>query len=330
MAAEKQVQEKLEFQIPEIVLNSGHKMPAVGMGGVAEKLPPVEELTSILVHAMEIGYRHFDTAACYGSEEALGKAVAKALEIGVIQNRDELFITSKLWITHTHHDLVLPALNKTLETMGLEYLDLYLIHWPVRIKEGANMFNLAESEVLPFDIHGTWKAMEDCSKSGLTKSIGLSNFSCEKISQLLENATIPPAVNQVEMNVNWQQRKLLPFCKERGIHVCGWSPLGGYGTFWGSNAVMESQILKDIANSKSKTISQVALRWVNEQGVTPIVKSFNEERMKQNLQIFDWELSTEENDRILQIPQRRVGSGDVFIVKNGPIKSVEELWDGDT
>ncbi|CAI9113271.1 OLC1v1013845C3 [Oldenlandia corymbosa var. corymbosa] len=326
--AEEEVQ-KNESKIPEIVLNSGHKMPALGMGCAAEKLPPVEELTSILVHAMEIGYRHFDTAACYGSEEAVGKAVAKALEIGLIQNRDELFITSKLWITNSHHDLVLPALKKTLETMGLEYLDLYLIHWPVRIKEGANMFNLAEGEVLPFDIHGTWKAMEDCSKLGLTKSIGLSNFSCEKISQLLEHATIPPAINQVEMNVSWQQRKLLPFCKEKRIHVCGWSPLGAYGVLWGSNAVMESQILKDIATSKSKTISQVALRWIYEQGVSPIVKSFNEDRMQQNLQIFDWELTKEENVQILQIPQRRVFRADSFVQENGPIKSVEELWDGD-
>ncbi|CAI9113248.1 OLC1v1013821C1 [Oldenlandia corymbosa var. corymbosa] len=323
-------QENLAAKIPEIVLNSGHKMPVIGYGCGGSKAPPMEELISVYVKAMEIGYRHFDTASFYGTEEALGKAVAKALEIGLIQNRDELFITSKLWITHTHHDLVLPALKQTLQRLGLEYLDLYLIHMPLRVKQEANAFELKEGDGLPFDMLGTWKAMEDCYKSGLTKSVGVSNFSCEKISKILENATIPPAVNQVEMNVGWQQRKLMPFCKEKGIQVCAYSPLGAYGkSIYGSNAVMENEILKDIAASKSKTISQVALRWIYEQGVTPIVKSFNAERMKQNLQIFDWQLSKEENDQILQIPQLRVANGDIFIIKNGPIKSIEELWDGD-
>ncbi|CAI9113260.1 OLC1v1013833C1 [Oldenlandia corymbosa var. corymbosa] len=323
-------QEIVEPKIPEVLLNSGHKMPAIGYGCGGGTFPLLEESISIFLKAMEIGYRHFDTASSYGTEEALGKAVARALEIGLIKNRDELFITSKLWVTQNHPDLVLPSLKQTLETIGLEYLDLYLVHWPVRVKKEADAFKLTEGDVLPFDMIGTWKAMEDCSNLGLTKSIGLSNFSCEKISKLLENATIPPAVNQVEMNVGWQQRKLMPFSKEKGIHVCAWSPLGAYGrAFWGSNAVMENEILKDIAASKSKTISQVALRWIYEQEATPIVKSFNEERMKQNLQIFDWELTKEEHDLILQIPQRRVGTGDIFVYKNGPIKSVEELWDGD-
>ncbi|CAI9113262.1 OLC1v1013835C1 [Oldenlandia corymbosa var. corymbosa] len=284
-------QETVEPKIPEILLNSGHKMPVIGFGCAANSIPPLDEMISILLKAMEIGYRHFDTASLYGSEEALGKAVAKALEIGLIKNRDELFITSKLWITHTHPDLVLPALKQTLKTMGLEYLDLYLIHWPLRIKEGADPVKLEEGDALPFDM----------------------------------------IVNQVEMNVNWQQRKLVPFCKAKGIHVCAWSPLGASGTIWGSNAVLENQVLKDIAASRNKTIAQVALRWIYEKGVTLIVKSFNEERMKQNLQIFYWELSKEEKDQILCIPQHRgpVGRGDLFIVKNGPIKSVEELWDGD-
>ncbi|CAI9113263.1 OLC1v1013836C1 [Oldenlandia corymbosa var. corymbosa] len=236
-------QKFFEPKIPEILLNSGHKMPMIGFGCAASNMPPLEELISILLKAMEIGYRHFDTASAYGSEEALGKAVAKALEMGLIKNRDELFITSKLWITQNHPDLVLPALKQTLETMGLEYLDLYLIHSPVRIKEGVDPFKLGEGDVLPFDMIGTWKVMEDCFKLGLTKSIGVSNFSSGKISKLLDSSTIPPAVNQVEMNVNWQLR-----------------------------------------NFGNKTIAQ---------------------------------------------HRGPVGRGDLFIVKNGPIKSVEEFWDGD-
>ncbi|KAL3512468.1 hypothetical protein ACH5RR_025185 [Cinchona calisaya] len=321
--------ETFEEKIPEIVLNSGHKMPVVGLGCATHPLPPTEQLVSIFIDAMENGYRHFDTAKLYGTEEALGKAVAKALEIGLIKSRDELFITSKLWSTDADHDLVLPALKQTLGKLGLEYLDLYLIHWPVRIKHGTQMVNFTKDDILPFDIHGTWKAMEECSKLGLTKSIGLSNFTCAKISKLLEIATIPPAVNQVEMNVGWQQRKLVPFCKEKGIRMCAWSPLGAYGTSWGTNAVMENPILKEIAASKSNTVSQVALRWIYQQGASVIVKSFNKERMKQNIQIFDWELTEEEMDRILQIPQRRMWRGEAYVHPTGLYKSEEELWDGE-
>ncbi|CAI9113277.1 OLC1v1013850C1 [Oldenlandia corymbosa var. corymbosa] len=132
------------------------------------------------------------------------------------------------------------------------------------------------------------------------------------------------------MNVCWQQRKLLPFCKEKGIQVCAWSPLGGYNNIWGTNEVIENEVLHDIATSKSKTVPQVALRWIYEQGASFVVKSFNKERMMPNLQIFDWELHEEENDKILQIPQRRLGTPDWFVVPNGPIKSDEELRDGDT
>nr|XP_027122919.1 methylecgonone reductase-like isoform X2 [Coffea arabica] len=322
--------EKVEQKIPEIaVLNSGHKMAVAGLGCAAHPLPPLEQLVTTFIDAMEIGYRHFDTAACYGTEEALGRAVAKALEIGLIKSRDELFITSKLWCTDADHDLVQPALKQTLGKLGLEYLDLYLIHWPLRLKQGTEMLNFTKDAILPFDMHGTWKAMEECSKLGLTKSIGLSNFTCEKISKLQESATILPAVNQVEMNVGWQQRKLVPFAKEKGIHIIAWSPLGGYGTSWGSNAVMENPIIKNIADSRNKTVAEVALRWVYLQGASVIVKSFSKERMKQNLQVFDWELTKEEMDQILQIPQRRAPGTEALVDPTGPYKSLEEFWDGD-
>ncbi|KAI9384287.1 hypothetical protein POPTR_012G039901v4 [Populus trichocarpa] len=153
---------------------------------------------------------------------------------------------------------------------------------------------------------GTWEAMEECSRLGLCKSIG------------------------VEMNAAWQQKKLLEFCKEKGIHVSAWSPLGANGACWGSLAVMESPILKEIAAAKVKSVAQIALRWIQEQGASVIVKSFNKERMKLNLQIFDWELSTEDTEKIKNIPQRRGYSGEMFISKDyGPYKSLEEFWDDD-
>ncbi|KAL5995476.1 hypothetical protein ACLOJK_025538 [Asimina triloba] len=155
---------------------------------------------------------------------------------------------------------------------------------------------------------------------GLTKSIGVSNFSPKKLMELLEHAKIPPAVNQ--------QKKLRDFCKEHGIHISAWSPIGAAGSSWGSKAVIESPILKQIADAKGKIIPQVALRWLHEQGVCVVVKSFNKERMEENLQIFDWELTQQDLQQISQIPQRRGFPGDGFASPiSGPFKSIEELWD---
>ncbi|XP_048132166.1 methylecgonone reductase-like isoform X1 [Rhodamnia argentea] len=315
--------------VPEVVLSSGARMPLIGMGGATSNLPPPDVLTSIFLDAIEVGYRHFDTAACYGSEEALGRAVAEALDRGLVKRRGDIFIATKLWCTDAHPGLVLPALKKSLQRLGLEYVDLYLIHWPIRVKEGTEGFDF-KGKMLPFDVKGTWKAMEECSKLGLAKSIGVSNFGTKKLSQILMHATIPPAVNQVEMNVGWQQGKLREYCREKGIHVSAWSPLGANGAPWGSSVVMESLMLKEIAIARGKTVAQVALRWIHEQGASVIVKSFNKERMKENLQILDWELSQEESDKIkLQILQRRGFSGEALIFEDGPYKSLDELWDGD-
>ncbi|KAG4991880.1 hypothetical protein GLYMA_09G169800v4 [Glycine max] len=171
--------------------------------------------------------------------------------------------------------------------------------------------------------------MEECYKLGLAKSIGICNYGVKKLTKLLEIATFPPAVNQVEMNPSWQQGKLREFCKQKGIHVSAWSALGAYKIFWGSGAVMENPILQDIAKAKGKTIAQVALRWVYQQGSSAMAKSTNRERMKQNLDIFDFELSEEDLERISQVPQRRQYTGDMWLSENGSCKTLEELWDGD-
>ncbi|KAJ7975305.1 methylecgonone reductase-like [Quillaja saponaria] len=226
----------------------------------------------------------------------------------VIAYREEIFVTSKLWNNNAHHDLVLPALRKTLQKLGLEYVDLYLIHWPVRLKQEVEGFNFSKEDILPFDIKSTWEAMEKCHSLGLAKSIGVSNFGTKKLSQLLENATIPPAVNQVEMNPSWQQTKLTEFCKQKGIH---------------------NPVLEEIAIARKKSVAQIALRWIHEQEASAIVKSFNEERMKQNLEIFDWELTRVELEKISLIPQRRLCKAEMYVSENGPYKSLEELWDGD-
>ncbi|XXG48592.1 hypothetical protein AAC387_Pa02g2994 [Persea americana] len=313
--------------IPEVVLNSGHKLPLIGMGTVQIPPPPHKQLVSALLTAIEVGYRHFDTALVYQSEEALGEAIAEALRKGLIKSRDELFITSKLWCSDAHHDLVVPALKNSLKRLGLEYLDLYLVHIPLGLKPGIYTFLFKKEDLVPMDMKSVWEAMESCQNLGLTKSIGVSNFSCKKISDLLSTAKIPPAVNQVELNPGWQQKKLRDFCKEKGIHVVAWGPLGANGTFWGSSAVLESPILKEIAESKGKTVAQVSLRWAYEQGVSMVVKSFNKERMAQNLQIFDLELTEEDHNKINLMPQKRGFSGEMYVSPQGPFKTVEEFWD---
>ncbi|KAJ6996869.1 hypothetical protein NC653_013453 [Populus alba x Populus x berolinensis] len=282
-----------------------------------------------ILHAIELGYRHFDSASLYQSEVPLGEAISDALRLGLIKSRDELFITSKLWCSDGHKDLVLPALQKTLENLQLEYLDLYLIHWPVSSKPGEYVLPVKEKDLLPMDFQSVWEAMEECQKLGLAKSIGVSNFSCKKLENLLATAKIPPAVNQVEISPLWQQKKIREFCEEKGIHVTAYSPLGAKGMLWGTNNVMECQVLKEIAAARGKSMAPICLRWVHEQGVSVLVKSFNKERIKQNLDIFDWKLSQEDLKRISQIPQQRAYVAAEFVSEKGPYKSVEEVWDGE-
>ncbi|XP_048229486.1 non-functional NADPH-dependent codeinone reductase 2 isoform X2 [Ricinus communis] len=287
------------------------KFPLLGFG-TAQFPFSAEAVKESIINAIEVGYRHFDTAQIYESEKPLGDAIADALERGLIKSRDELFITSKLSPGSGHSHLVLPALQQTLN-----------------LKPGTHFPFKPAEDIVIMDIESVWKAMEECQILGLTKSIGVSNFTCRKIEKLLVSARIPPAVNQVEMNPLWQQKKLRKFCEEKGIQITAFSPLGGKGTIWGSNRVLECEVLKEIASAKGKTVAQVSLRWVYEQGVSIVVKSFNKERMKENLEIFEWELSKEELQKINQIPQERVALAEMYVSDESPYKSLMELWDGE-
>ncbi|XAR65008.1 Codeinone reductase (NADPH) [Bertholletia excelsa] len=316
--------------IPQVALSSGSlTMPVVGLGTATFPYVGPEVLKQAVLEAIGLGYRHFDTAAIYQTEQPLGEAIAEALSLGLIKSRDELFITSKLWCTDAHSDRVLPALQKTLENLKLDYLDLYLVHWPLSLKPGRLEYPIPKEDLISMDFHSVWAAMEECQRQGLARSIGVSNFSCKKLGEILATAKIPPAVNQVEMNPIWQQKKLIKFCRANGVLVTAYSPLGAAGSPWGSKRVMECEMLKDIAKAKGRTLAQICLRWSYQQGVGIIVKSFNKERMKENLEIFDWELTDEEMKKIEEIPQRRGCLGEEYISENGPFKSVEELWDGE-
>ncbi|KDP38187.1 hypothetical protein JCGZ_04830 [Jatropha curcas] len=318
------------IKIPEKILSSNNPIPLVGFGTAEYPFgASTETMKDSILHAIKLGYRHFDSAALYQTEQPLGEAISESLQLGIVKSRDEFFITSKLWCCDAHYNRVLPALQNTLRNLKLEYIDLYLIHWPVSLKPGEYELPVKKKDLLPMDFKSVWEAMEECQKLGLAKSIGVSNFSCKKLEILLGTAKIPPAVNQVEMNPLWQQKKLRDFCEKKGIPVSVYSPLGAKGTLWGTNLVMDCELLQEIAKAKGKTLAQVCLRWAYEQGVVVLVKSFNKERMKENLDIFDWQLSQEELEMIDALPQRKGFPGIEFISDEGPYKSFEELWDED-
>nr|CAB3499956.1 unnamed protein product [Digitaria exilis] len=213
----------------------------------------------------------------------------------------------------------------------MEYVDLYLIHHPVSQrppKDDGNMV-LVKEDLVEMDMKGVWEEMEECQRRGLAKAIGVSNFACKKLENLLSFANIPPVVNQVEVNPYCRQKKLREFCRARGIQLCGYSPLGANGaTAWANSSVMESPVLKQIAQDRCKSVAQVCIRWVYEQGDVVIVKSFNESRMRENLDIFDWELTDDDRRKISELPESR-GLYNFLVHESGPYRTVEELWDGE-
>ncbi|KAI3516864.1 hypothetical protein L1887_15971 [Cichorium endivia] len=293
--------------IPEMMISSSsgpRPIPVIGMG-TATLTTGSDEVRVAVIEAIKAGYRHFDTAALYQTEKPVGEAIREALRLGLIKSRSEVFVTTKLWCNSTERHLVLPAIKESLQNLGLEYVDLYLIHWPLKLNQEQFKVPVPKECIATIDIKAVWEAMEECQNLGLTKSIGLSNFSSRKIQEILSFAKILPAVNQVEMNPLWQQKQLNQYCKEHDILLTAYSPIGGIGNAWGDNRVIECDILKDIAKSKGKTTAQISLRWLYQQGVSFVVKSFNTTRMKQNLDIFDWSLSDEELSKISHIPQRK-------------------------
>ncbi|EFH62906.1 predicted protein [Arabidopsis lyrata subsp. lyrata] len=297
-----------------------HLMPVLALGTAASPPPEPIVLRKTVLEAIKLGYRHFDTSPRYQTEEPLGEALAEAVSLGLVQSRSELFVTSKLCCVDVHVGLVVPAIQQSLETLKLDYLDLYLIHWPVSSKPGKYKFPIEEDDFLPMDYEAVWSEMEECQRLGVAKCIGVSNFSCKKLQHIL-SAKIPPSVNQ---------RKLRELCKSKGIVVTAYSVLGSRGAFWGTHKIMESDVLKEIAVAKGKTVAQMSMRWAYEQGVSMVVKSFKKERPEENLKIFDWSLTEEEKQRIsTEISQSRIVDGEVYISENGSIKSVTEMWDGE-
>ncbi|TYJ42231.1 hypothetical protein E1A91_A03G075000v1 [Gossypium mustelinum] len=311
----------------EVRLNCGITIPVIGLGTYSSHNDRVT--TEKAVHsALKMGYRHFDAAKIYGSEGAVGNALRMAIEDQIIP-REDVFLTSKLW-SGDHHDPV-SALKHTLRNLGMEYIDMYLVHWPIKLKPWAcNAVPKEEDFEKQLDMETTWEGMQKCLDLGLCRCIGVSNFSTKKIEHLLDFASVPPAVNQVEMHPMWRQRKLREICGKHDIHVSGYSPLGGPGNAWGSTAVVKNPLINSIALKYKATPAQVALKWGLTRGASVIVKSFNPDRLRENMGSLDLKLDDEDLIEIEQLEERKIMRGD-FLVNNttSPYKTLEELWDSE-
>ncbi|KMZ56567.1 Aldo-keto reductase family 4 member C9 [Zostera marina] len=304
-------------------LNTGAKIPSLGFGTWQSK--PGEVATAV-VAAVKAGYKHIDCAKIYENQEEIGAALKKLFEEGVVK-REDLFITSKLWSADHGSEDVPEAFNETLKALQIDYLDLYLIHWPVRLRKGSTEWT--SEDAIPADIPATWSAMEKLFDSGKARAIGISNFSCKKIFNLLATARIVPAVNQVECHPGWQQKKLQDLCEAKGIHLTGYSPLGSPGTPWMKGSILADPTVVSVAEELGKSPAQVCLRWGIQAGHSVIPKSVTEARIKQNLDIFNWSIPDNLFAKFGEIEQIRLLKGDFCVAENQINKSIDQLWDGE-
>eukprot|EP00051_Salpingoeca_urceolata_P019488 m.285156 g.285156 ORF g.285156 m.285156 type:complete len:369 (+) comp19430_c6_seq9:3-1109(+) len=275
---------------------TGAEWSLVGLGTWKSKPGQVE---AAVEHALESGYRHIDCAAVYGNEKEVGAALKKVFDKGVIK-REDVWITSKLWNTKHAKEDVRPALVKTLEDLGLEYLDLYLIHWPHGFQAGDNPFPKDEQGNVLYSytpLMETWTAMEAVYEEGLVRNIGLSNFNSKQIQEIVDGGKVKPFALQVEVHPYLTQNKLIEFCKALDIKVTAYSPLGSPDRPWakpGEPSLLEDPKLKEIGDKYGKTPAQVAIRFQVDRGVAVIPKSVTPSRIEQNFNVFDFKLTDED------------------------------------
>lgn len=278
-----------------ITLNNGRSIPTVGLGTWKSK---PGEVANAVKTAIQAGYRHIDCAAVYGNEKEVGEALKSC--IGSTVSREDLFITSKLWNTKHNPSDVRPALMDTLADLGLDYLDLYLIHWPIALKDGDERFPKDDGGKLIYAYHDpcdTWQAMEALVNNGLVRAIGLSNFNSKQVDDIISKAQIKPAVLQVECHPYLNQAQLIRHCKERDIVVTAYSPLGSPDRPWakpGEPTLMDDPKMLEIANKYGKSPAQVCIRFQVQRGVSVIPKSVTPARIESNFEVFDFELSDDD------------------------------------
>jgi alcohol dehydrogenase (NADP+) len=311
-----------------LTFNNNDKMPTLGLG--TWKAEP-GEVGKAVQEAIRIGYRHIDCAAIYGNEAEIGKALKEVLQAGLV-TRDELWITSKLWNNAHAREEVSIALKKTLADLCLDYLDLYLIHWPVATRpdvvfpgKGDDFLSLAE-----MPLSETWVGMEECVESGQAKHIGVSNFNIKNIEEL-SNAKIRPEVNQIELHPYLQQEEMLSYCNVNNIYLTAYSPLGSFDrpdVMKGANepSLIENPIVGKIAQAHGCSAAQVLLRWAIERGTSVIPKSTNPGRLAENLDAANLQLDNQEMSELAKLEMGfRYVNGEFWTMEGSPY-TLEELW----
>jgi 2,5-diketo-D-gluconate reductase A len=254
-------------EIPQVTLNNDVKMPVLGFGVYQI---PAEQTEQAVTEALAAGYRSLDTAAAYQNEEAVGRAIAGS---GIL--RGELFVTTKLWIQKPGEDNARRAFEASLKRLGLDYVDLYLIHQPLG------------------DYYSSWRAMQDVSREGLAKAIGVANFYPDRLVDLIEHNDVTPAVNQIETHPFFQRTADQALMREHGVQMESWGPFAE-----GKNNIFADPTLSEIGAAHGKSVAQVVLRWLIQRDVVVIPKSVRPERMRENIDVFDFELSDDEMARI--------------------------------
>ncbi|XP_076057550.1 aldo-keto reductase family 1 member B1-like [Oratosquilla oratoria] len=291
---------RMSQSVPNATLNTGYLMPMVGLGTWQSK---PGEVTEAVKAAISCGYRHIDCALVYGNEPEVGEAIKTKINDGTVK-REDLFITSKLWNTFHSKELVMPSLKTSLKNLGVDYVDLYLIHWPMGYKENTVIFPKDEDGNWLFsdvDFIETWKAIEECKAQGLCRSIGVSNFNKDQIERIIKEGSVVPAVVQVECHPYLNQRRLIDYCKSKGITVTAYSSLGTPARVWAKPEdprLMEDPKIVAIAEKHAKTPAQVLLRYQLERGVIVIPKSVTKSRIESNFQVCDFELTKEDISNI--------------------------------
>ncbi|MFD1454521.1 aldo/keto reductase [Levilactobacillus lanxiensis] len=250
--------------VPTIKLNDGHEMPQLGFG--VFQVPDLKECEDAVVAALQAGYRLLDTATAYQNEEAVGRAIKRS---GV--PRDDIFVTSKLWVSDFTYDRAKRGIDASLERLGLDYLDLYLLHQPYG------------------DTMGAWRALEEAQQAGKIRSIGVSNFYADQLKNLELTMNVKPVINQIEVNPWYQQPTEVAFNQGEDVRVEAWAPFAE-----GKHDIFTNETIAAIAKAHGKTVGQVILRWLLQRGITVIPKSVHAERMAENIDVFDFELNPAE------------------------------------
>lgn len=307
---------------------NGDQLDAIGLG--TWKSDPGDVYQAV-ISAVDFGYRHIDCAPVYANENEVGDAFKKLFSDQVIK-REDIWVTSKLWNNAHRENQVLPALEQTLKDLKLDYLDLYLIHWPVSLKAGVG-FPQNPSDFLSYQdvpLAETWSAMEKAVEKGMAKHIGVSNFNQAKITEVLENASIKPAMNQVEMHPYLPQHGLVDFCKNKEIHLTAYSPLGSRDRSRKKDDepnLFDDPVINEIAEKYQATAAQILISWAVHRGTAVIPKSVNPERIKQNFESVNIELNEEDMAKINKIDHAyRFVDGTFWAIEGSPYQ-LSDLWD---